>query len=246
MPVRFLGGSGRSNAPGAIRQLRQRGVRAGKHNPSRRRRESRGIARASVDGVELHMHPDVGVCSIGYDELTAVLLLRQQREHAVQPAPGLWNGRPARAGTSPVLDRRIPQLEKSCRTSEAGLVPAPARHLVFAPIPGLRRRRVPTHRDGPRAIRGALQSANVWASERDVGPARRGAAAGPSRCPRQPRGRPEADTGSGQKAARIGVGVAGGRRRAGAGRVRAFAVAANGLRSGSWATEWCAVRRWSG
>ncbi len=52
-----------------------------------------GIARASVDGVELHMHPDVGVCSIGYDELIAVLLLRQQREHAVQPAPGLWNGR---------------------------------------------------------------------------------------------------------------------------------------------------------
>ena len=32
------------------------------------------------------MHPDVGVCSIGYDELIAVLLLRQQREHAVQPA----------------------------------------------------------------------------------------------------------------------------------------------------------------
>ena len=52
-----------------------------------------GIARASVDGVELHMHPDVGVCSIRYDELIAVLLLRQQREHAVQPAPGLWNGR---------------------------------------------------------------------------------------------------------------------------------------------------------
>jgi hypothetical protein len=41
-----------------------------------------GIARASVDGVELHMHPDVGVCSIRYDELIAVLLLRQQREHA--------------------------------------------------------------------------------------------------------------------------------------------------------------------
>ena len=52
-----------------------------------------GIACASVDGVELHMHPDVGVCSIGYDGLTAVLLLRQQRGHAVQPAPGLWNGR---------------------------------------------------------------------------------------------------------------------------------------------------------
>jgi hypothetical protein len=39
------------------------------------------------------MHPDVGVCSIGYDELIAVLLLRQQRGHAVQLAPGLWNGR---------------------------------------------------------------------------------------------------------------------------------------------------------
>jgi len=52
-----------------------------------------GIARASVDGVELHMHRDVDVCSIGYGELIAVLLLRQQREHAVQPAPGLWNGR---------------------------------------------------------------------------------------------------------------------------------------------------------
>jgi hypothetical protein len=39
------------------------------------------------------MHRDVGVCSIGHDELTAVLLLRQQCGHAVQPAPGLWNGR---------------------------------------------------------------------------------------------------------------------------------------------------------
>ena len=38
------------------------------------------------------MQRDVGVCSIGQDELTAVLLLRQQREHALQPAPGLWNG----------------------------------------------------------------------------------------------------------------------------------------------------------
>ena len=52
-----------------------------------------GIVPASVDGVELHMHGEVGVCSIGYDELIAVLLLRQQREHAVQPALGLWNGR---------------------------------------------------------------------------------------------------------------------------------------------------------
>ena len=39
------------------------------------------------------MHPDVGVCSIGYDELIAVLLLHQQRGYAAQPAPGLWNGR---------------------------------------------------------------------------------------------------------------------------------------------------------
>jgi hypothetical protein len=36
-----------------------------------------GIARVAVDGVELHMHRDVGVCSIGYEELIAVLLLRQ-------------------------------------------------------------------------------------------------------------------------------------------------------------------------
>jgi hypothetical protein len=35
------------------------------------------------------MHPDVGVCSIRYDELIAVLLLRQQRGHAVQPGAGL-------------------------------------------------------------------------------------------------------------------------------------------------------------
>jgi hypothetical protein len=35
-----------------------------------------GIARASVDGVELHMRRNVGVCSVGYDELIAALLLR--------------------------------------------------------------------------------------------------------------------------------------------------------------------------
>ena len=39
------------------------------------------------------MHRDVGVCSIGHDELTVVLLLRRQRSHATPPAPGLWNGR---------------------------------------------------------------------------------------------------------------------------------------------------------
>jgi len=63
-----------------------------------------GIARASVDGVELHMRRDVGVCSIGYNEVIAVLLLRQQREHVVQPVPGLWNGR---AGE---LDRAVRRL----------------------------------------------------------------------------------------------------------------------------------------
>jgi hypothetical protein len=52
-----------------------------------------GIARACVVGVELRMRPAVGVCSIGYDELIAALLLRRQRGHAAQPAPGLWNGR---------------------------------------------------------------------------------------------------------------------------------------------------------
>ena len=51
------------------------------------------------------MHPDVGVCSIGYDELIAVLLLRQQREHAVQPAPGLWTGRNGTAEV-PALGKR--------------------------------------------------------------------------------------------------------------------------------------------
>ena len=49
------------------------------------------------------MHPDVGVCSIGYDGLIPVLLLRQQIGHAVQPAPGLWNGRDA-AATRPPAD----------------------------------------------------------------------------------------------------------------------------------------------
>ena len=46
-----------------------------------------------------------GVCSIGYDELIAVLLLRQQRGHLVQPAPGLWNGRAGelRPGTGELL-----------------------------------------------------------------------------------------------------------------------------------------------
>jgi hypothetical protein len=47
----------------------------------------------SVVGVKLHMHRDVVLCSIEHDELTAVLLLRQQLGHAAQPVPRLWNGR---------------------------------------------------------------------------------------------------------------------------------------------------------
>jgi hypothetical protein len=53
------------------------------------------------------MHPGVGVYSIGYDELIAVLLLRQQHGHAVQPAPDLWNGRSSTATLS-VVPRRPP------------------------------------------------------------------------------------------------------------------------------------------
>ena len=58
--------------------------------------------------MELHIHPDVGVCSIRYDELMAVLLLRQQREHAVQPPSGLWNGRAARDATGSKAGYRTP------------------------------------------------------------------------------------------------------------------------------------------
>ena len=76
-----------------------------------------GIACACVVGVELHAHREVAVCAIGRDELTAVLLLRQQRGHAAQPAPGLWNGRngepsrrcgPDRAGTAEIRPQRQP------------------------------------------------------------------------------------------------------------------------------------------
>jgi hypothetical protein len=49
----------------------------------------------SVVGVKLHTHRDVGVRSTGHNELTAVLLVRQQRGHAAQPVPRLWNGRGA-------------------------------------------------------------------------------------------------------------------------------------------------------
>ena len=47
-------------------ELRQRGVRAGEHTARAGEGRAAGIARASVDGVELHMRRDVGVCSIGY------------------------------------------------------------------------------------------------------------------------------------------------------------------------------------
>jgi hypothetical protein len=63
-------------------ELRQRGVRAGETTALVAEGRAAGIARASVVGVDLRMHRDVGVCSIGHDELTAVLLLRQQRGHA--------------------------------------------------------------------------------------------------------------------------------------------------------------------
>ena len=40
------------------------------------------------------MHPDVGVCSIGCDELRAVLLLRQERGHQTRADRGFRSGRP--------------------------------------------------------------------------------------------------------------------------------------------------------
>lgn len=49
----------------ALDELRQRGVRAGQHNRSRRRRESRRDRARSVGVVELYMRPDVDVCPIG-------------------------------------------------------------------------------------------------------------------------------------------------------------------------------------
>ena len=96
-------------------ELRQRGVRAGEHNCSRRRRESRRDRAPVVVGVELHMHRDAGVCSIGYDELTAVFLLGQQRGHTLQPAPGLWNRRSSTATSSDVT--RPPPSRRSRSTT---------------------------------------------------------------------------------------------------------------------------------
>jgi hypothetical protein len=74
-------------------ELRRRGVRAGEHHRPRRRRESRR------DRARVRRRPGSAYASRRrrlldrIDELIAVLLLRQQREHGVQPAPGLWNGR---------------------------------------------------------------------------------------------------------------------------------------------------------
>jgi hypothetical protein len=94
-------------------ELRLRGVRAGEHDRSRRRRERRRDRARVRRRRELDVHPDVGVCSIRYDERIAVLLLREQRGYATQPAPGLWNGRPAVAPKAP-------------RTRRGGRHPAPA------------------------------------------------------------------------------------------------------------------------
>jgi hypothetical protein len=106
------------------RQARaDRGFRSGRAPTARR---SRGRAqplsqetgqptgsRAPVVGVELRMHRDVGVCSIGHDELTVVLLLRRQRRHATPPASGLWNGRVGRARRRP-LRTHAPPGEAEC------------------------------------------------------------------------------------------------------------------------------------
>ena len=93
----------RSPADGRRPRPRRRRCRVGRAPAARRSRgraqplsQAKGQppgSRAPVVGVELHMHRDVGVCSIGHDELTVVLLLRRQRRHATPPALGLWNGR---------------------------------------------------------------------------------------------------------------------------------------------------------
>ena len=66
----------------------------------------------------MHAHRDVAVCSIGRNKLTAVLLLRQQRGHAAQPAQGLWNGRRgegAQASVEPVAASALRRLSGSAR-----------------------------------------------------------------------------------------------------------------------------------
>ena len=52
-----------------------------------------GIACVSSAAWSLHMHPAVGVCSIGYDEQITVLLLRQERGHQTRSDRGFWSGR---------------------------------------------------------------------------------------------------------------------------------------------------------
>jgi DNA invertase Pin-like site-specific DNA recombinase len=59
------------------------------------------------------MHRDVGVCSIGTTLINAVLLLRQQRGHAVQPAPGLWNGRAPALSSQPSGCCVCPAMQKA-------------------------------------------------------------------------------------------------------------------------------------
>jgi hypothetical protein len=60
--------SSKSRPASELDELRQRGVRAGKHNRFRRRRESRRDRARVVVGVELQMHRDGGVCSNGRAE----------------------------------------------------------------------------------------------------------------------------------------------------------------------------------
>ena len=99
---------------------------------SRAKGEPPGSRSSRVVGVELHMHPDDGVCSIGYDQLIAVLLLHQQRGHAVQPAPGLWNGRDPAALGLRGLRRSVREAKRESR-GEQGLTPVMV-HLHTGPI----------------------------------------------------------------------------------------------------------------
>jgi hypothetical protein len=85
-------------------ELRQRGLRGGPaQSLSHVKEEPPGSRARPSSARSCTCIFDAGVCSIAYDELIAVLLLRHQRGHAVQPAPGLWNGRDPElsAGLSP-------------------------------------------------------------------------------------------------------------------------------------------------
>ena len=84
-----------------------------------------GIARASVVGVELHAHRDVTVCSIGHDELIAVLLLRQQRGYRRAAGAGLVEWTKSTTASS------------RCRNSSAS--PASGSHVQAACLPNARR-----------------------------------------------------------------------------------------------------------